>query len=122
MNMQQKSPKKNMLKAAKLAIATASITSLFGLWNLFSKEDNNAAANLETEPTDSLEEQMLNAPLPTLAPSVLNQSQSSQASQNITQVTPPPAEPTLEPVIERVVVGSSGGSGGSSSTRTSSSR
>ena len=122
MTIQKTQSKKKSLNAAKLFIASASLTSLFGLWNLFSKDENNTMSKLDSEPTDSPEEQLLNAPLPTLAPSILDQGASSQTSQDIAQITPPPAEPTPEPVIERVVIGNSGSSSGNSSTRTSSSR
>ena len=103
----------------KIFIASLSLTSLLGLWNLFSKDDKTSGLTSLNDSPQDLTEDIFNAPLPTVAPSVL---QEGSGSQTIIQVTPQAIQPTPIPVIEKVVIGSSGRSGGSPSTKTSSSR
>jgi hypothetical protein len=117
-----KKSRKAILNGIKLFIASISVTSLIGLWNLFAQKEESLA-DAELNSPEPIEENLLNNPLPTLVSSMLDNDVSEGSDLPMTQVTPPAAQPTPEPVVERVVIGSSGGSGGgSSSTRTSSSR
>lgn len=118
----QNNTKKRILNSIKFFLASTSVTSLIGLWTLFSKEENYVQINIDNDLPDPQEENLFNDPLPTLVPSILESESSEPASQDISQVAPPPEQPKPDVVVEKIVVGSSGGSGGSSSTRTSSSR
>ena len=119
MNTPQIKQKKNLLNILKFSIASLSITSLIGLWNLFSREESNNAIT----PEQNKDNNFLNSPLPTLIPSVLDESASDLNVQQIEEIEPEKVQPTEEPVIERVVIGSSGGSGGGApAAKTSSSR
>ena len=119
MNTPQQKQKKSLLNILKFSIASLSITSLIGLWNLFSREESNNAII----PEQNTEDDFLNSPLPTLVPSVLDEPASDSSVQQIQEIEPEKVQPTEEPVIERVVIGSSGGSGGGApAAKTSSSR
>ena len=106
--------------AIKVFLASLSITSLFGLWNLFNKSNQEASA--EVDDTASGNTSALNTALPTLVPSALDSPSTSQSIQELAQVTAQETQPTAAPVIERVVIGTSGSSGGGApAARTSSS-
>lgn len=108
---------KGWVNAIKIFLASLSITSLFGLWNLF----NRNAQESRTEDTASSEGNALTTPLPTLMPSVTD-NRNNTGTQELAQVDAQQAQPTSAPVIERVVIGSSGGSsGGAPAARTASS-
>lgn len=102
---------KNIFTLIKFVLASISLTSLFGIWNFFSKNSREMPEAATPTPESAL---------PTLVPSVLeNQAASGQNLHTVTKSTP---QATATPVIEKVVVSSSGSSGGGSSSKTSSSR
>jgi hypothetical protein len=103
----------------KILIASLSVTSLFGLVNIFSNKD--AAKTGSSSNVDAL----LNLPIPTLVPAAAiteKTNTGAPALRTVAQPVPTAVAASKPPVIEKVVVG--GGSSGSSgpSTSTSSSR
>lgn len=120
MNTPNNKQAKNWATAIKVFLASLSITSLFGLWNLFNKSTQEAGT--EVDNTESGNTSAFNTALPTLVPSVLDSTNTSQNSHELAQVSAQEVQPTTAPVIERVVISSSGSSGGGApSARTSSS-
>lgn len=110
MNTPNNKQGKNWATAIKVFLASLSVTSLFGLWNLFSKNTQEASAEADNTTVDNTS--ALNTALPTLVPSTLDNTSTSQTSQELAQVSAQEVQPTTAPVIERVVISSSGSSGG----------
>ena len=95
----------------KIIIASLSVTSLFGLINIFSNRDAAKTGS------DSNVDALLNLPIPTLVPvAAVDQTAPTTTLREVDQPVATAAPAKQSPVIESVIVG-----GGSSSPSTSTS-